>query len=41
MRRLAAARLTKNKTHKEEGVTDDLKGNEFKIVADYIATRNK
>jgi cytochrome c551/c552 len=35
------SRLTKNKTHKEEGVTDDLKGNEFKIVADYIATRNK
>ncbi len=35
------ARLTKNKTHKEEGVTDDLKGNEAKIVADYIATRNK
>lgn len=34
-------RLTKNKTHKEEGVTDDLKGNEAKIVADYIATRNK
>ncbi|MBI3094619.1 MAG: hypothetical protein HYY97_07065 [Rhodocyclales bacterium] len=35
------ARLTKNKTHKEEGVTDDMKGNEFKIVADYIATRAK
>lgn len=35
------SRLTKNKTHKEEGVTDDLKGNEFKIVADYIATRAK
>ncbi|MBI5108522.1 MAG: hypothetical protein HZA62_07215 [Rhodocyclales bacterium] len=35
------SRLTKNKTHKEEGVTDDMKGNEFKIVADYIATRAK
>lgn len=35
------SRLTKNKTHKEEGVTDDLKANEFKIVADYIATRAK
>ena len=35
------ARLTKNKTHKEEGVTDDLKASEVKIVSDYIATRNK
>lgn len=35
------SRLTKNKTHKEEGVTDDLKPAEVKIVADYIATRNK
>jgi cytochrome c551/c552 len=35
------SRLTKNKTHKEEGVTDDMKGNEYKIVADYIATRAK
>jgi len=34
-------RLTKNKTHKEEGVTDDLKPNEVKIVSDYVATRNK
>jgi cytochrome c551/c552 len=34
-------RLTKNKTHKEEGVTDDLKPAEVKIVSDYIATRNK
>lgn len=34
-------RLQTTKTHKEEGVTDDLKGNEFKIVGDYIATRNK
>ncbi|NJD36529.1 MAG: hypothetical protein FIA96_17185 [Betaproteobacteria bacterium] len=36
-----ASRLTKNKTHKEEGVTDDLKPAEVKIVADYVATRNK
>ncbi|MBI5899663.1 MAG: hypothetical protein HZB40_10600 [Rhodocyclales bacterium] len=35
------SRLTKNKTHKEEGVTDDMKGNEYKVVADYIATRAK
>lgn len=35
------SRLTKNRTHKEEGVTDDLKGAEFKIVADFIATRAK
>lgn len=34
-------RLTRNKTHKEEGVTDDLKPNEVKIVSDYVATRNK
>lgn len=34
-------RLTKNKTHKEEGVTDDLKASEVKLVSDYIATRNK
>ncbi|MCK9380960.1 MAG: hypothetical protein M0P95_07810 [Sulfuritalea sp.] len=34
-------RLKTTKTHKEEGVTDDLKGNDFKIVADYIATRSK
>lgn len=34
-------RLTKNRTHKEEGVTDDLKPNEVKIVSDYVATRNK
>lgn len=34
-------RLKKNKTHGEEGVTDDLKGNEFKLISDYIATRGK
>lgn len=34
-------RLTRNKTHKEEGVTDDLKPNEVKIVSDYVATRVK
>ena len=34
-------RLKKNKEHREEGVTDDLKGNEFKILADYYATRVK
>lgn len=34
-------RLKKNKEHNEEGVTDDLKGPEFKIVADYLATRAK
>lgn len=33
--------LKNNKEHKEEGVTDDLKGAEFKIVADYYATRVK
>ena len=36
-----ASRLTHNKTHKEEGVTDDLKPAEVKIVADYVATRDK
>lgn len=35
------ARLKKNKEHREEGVTDDLKAPEFKIVADYLATRAK
>jgi len=34
-------KLKKNKEHNEEGVTDDLKGPEFKIVADYLATRAK
>jgi cytochrome c551/c552 len=34
-------RLKKNKEHNDEGVTDDLKGPEFKIVADYLATRAK
>lgn len=34
-------RLKKNKEHNEEGVTDDLQGAEFKIVADYLATRAK
>lgn len=34
-------KLKKNKEHNEEGVTDDLKGPEFKIVADYISTRAK
>lgn len=34
-------RLKKNKEHNDEGVTDDLKGQEFKIVADYLATRAK
>lgn len=34
-------KLKKNKEHNEEGVTDDLKGSEFKIVADYLATRAK
>lgn len=35
------ARLKKNKEHNEEGVTDELKPHEFKIVADYLATRAK
>jgi len=35
------SRLTHNDTHKEEGVTDDLKGNEPKTVGAYIATRDK
>ena len=34
-------RLKKNKEHNDEGVTDDLKAHEFKIVADYLATRAK
>ena len=34
-------RLKKTKTHNEEGVTNDLKGNEFKLVADYVATRSR
>lgn len=34
-------RLKKNKEHNDEGVTDDLRGPEFKIVADYLATRAK
>lgn len=34
-------RLKKNKEHNEEGVTDEIKGPEFKIVADYLATRAK
>lgn len=34
-------RLKKNKEHNDEGVTDDLQGAEFKIVADYLATRAK
>ena len=32
-------RLKKNKEHNEEGVTDELKPHEFKILADYLATR--
>lgn len=36
-----ALRLTKNKTHKEEGVTDDLKAAEVKSVSGYISSRNK
>ena len=35
------SRLTQNDTHKEEGVTGDLKGNEPKTVGAYIATRDK
>lgn len=34
-------RLKKNKEHNDEGVTDEIKGPEFKIVADYLATRAK
>ena len=34
-------KLKKNKEHNDEGVTDELKGPEFKIVADYLATRVK
>jgi cytochrome c551/c552 len=34
-------RLKKNQEHNDEGVTDELKGIEFKIVADYVATRAK
>ena len=35
------ARLKNNKEHNDEGVTDELKSHEFKIVADYLATRAK
>ena len=34
-------RLSTTKTHKEEGITADLKAYEFKVIGDYIATRNK
>ena len=34
-------RLKKNKEHNDEGITADLKLDEFKIVADYLATRAK
>lgn len=34
-------RLNTTKTHKEEGITAELKANEFKVIGDYIATRNK
>jgi hypothetical protein len=33
--------LKNNKEHNEEGVTDELKPAEFKVVADYLATRAK
>lgn len=33
--------LKNNKEHNEEGVTDELKPPEFKVVADYLATRAK
>lgn len=33
--------LKNNKEHNEEGVTDELKPAEFKVVADYLATRVK
>ena len=33
--------LKNNKEHNEEGVTDELKPSEFKVVADYLATRAK
>lgn len=35
------SRLKNNKTHNDEGVTRDLKGDEFRVLADYIATRKK
>lgn len=35
------SRLKNNKTHNDEGVTRDIKGDEFKVLADYIATRKK
>lgn len=34
-------RLKTNETHKDEGVTADIRGDEFKIIADYVATRMK
>ena len=33
--------LKNNKEHNEEGVTDEIKPSEFKVVADYLATRAK
>ena len=34
-------RLKMSKEHNDEGVTDELKSHEFRIVADYLATRAK
>lgn len=34
-------RLKTNETHKDEGVTQDIRPDEFKILADYVATRMK
>lgn len=34
-------RLKTNETHKDEGVTADIRADEFKILADYVATRLK
>lgn len=34
-------RLKTNETHKDEGVTKDIRPHEFKILADYVATRMK
>lgn len=34
-------RLKTNETHKDEGVTADIRPDEFKILADYVATRLK
>jgi cytochrome c551/c552 len=34
-------RLKTNETHKDEGVTRDIAASEFKLIADYVATRIK